>query len=30
VKFSYIGQFFRIEGPGLTVTKAIVRGYKIN
>jgi hypothetical protein len=30
VKFSYIGQFFRIEGPGLTVTKAIIRGYKIN
>lgn len=29
VRFNYIGQFFRIEGPGLTVTKAIIRAYKI-
>lgn len=29
VRFSYMGQFFKIEGPGLTVTKAIVRLYKI-
>ncbi len=30
VKFTNIGQFLRIMGAGLTVTKAIVRLYKIN
>lgn len=30
VKFTNIGQFLRIIGPGLTVTKALVRLYKIN
>lgn len=30
VKFANIGQFLRIMGPGLTVTKAFVRLYKIN
>lgn len=30
VKFTNIGQFLRIIGSGLTVTKAIVRLYKIN
>ena len=30
VKFSNIGQFLRIMGPGLSVTKALVRLYKIN
>lgn len=29
VRFSYVGQYFKIEGPGLTVTKAIIRLYKI-
>jgi len=30
VKFTNLGQFLRIMGPGLTVTKAFVRLYKIN
>lgn len=30
VKFTNLGQFLRIIGPGLTVTKAFVRLYKIN
>ena len=30
VRFSYIGRFLRIMGPGLTVTKALIRLYKIN
>lgn len=30
VKFTNIGQFLRVIGPGLTVTKGIVRLYKIN
>lgn len=30
VKFTNIGQFLRVIGTGLTVTKAIVRLYKIN
>lgn len=30
VRFTNIGQYFRIEGPGLSVTKALVRLYKIN
>lgn len=30
VKFNNMGRFLRIMGPGLTVTKALVRKYKIN
>lgn len=30
VKFTNLGTFLRIMGPGLTVTKAFVRLYKIN
>lgn len=30
VRFSNVGTFLRIMGPGLTVTKAFVRLYKIN
>ena len=30
VKFTNLGNFLRIIGPGLTVTKAFVRLYKIN
>lgn len=30
IRFTNIGQFLRIIGPGLTVTKAFVRLYKIN
>lgn len=30
LKFTNIGQFLRVIGPGLTVTKALVRLYKIN
>lgn len=30
VKFNNLGQFLRIIGPGLTVSKAFVRLYKIN
>ena len=29
IRFANIGQFLRIMGPGLTVTKAFVRLYKI-
>lgn len=29
MKFSYIGRYLKIEGPGLTVTKALIRLYKI-
>lgn len=29
VKFSYIGRYLRIIGPGLTVTKALLRLFKI-
>ncbi len=29
VKFSYVGRYLRIMGPGLTVTKALVRLFKI-
>jgi hypothetical protein len=30
VRFQSIGQFLRIMGPALTVTKALIRLYKIN
>lgn len=30
VKFSNLGNFFRVMGPGLTVTKALLKLYKIN
>ena len=30
VRFGYIGKYLRIIGPGLTVTKAVVRLFKIN
>lgn len=30
VRFSGIGRFLRIIGPGLTVTKGLVRLYKVN
>lgn len=30
VKFNNLAQFLRVTGPGLTVTKAFVRCYKIN
>lgn len=30
VRFSYVGRFLKIEGPGLSVTKALVRLFKIS
>ena len=30
VRFGYVGRYLRIMGPGLSVTKAIVRLFKIN
>ncbi len=30
VRFSYIGRYLRIMGPGLTVTKALIRLFKIH